>query len=145
MPRLRIPLFKRVLKDSWSTQWLVSSLGPVHAAASSSFSGALITFGYLLLLNLYLPCPWLWKSLHIQGLSSKTKKVRWKNKWKGRWGWGGWGGCLLWWLSSSELRSDKNYIQFDLSTVWMRKCLSKLSGFQVKVQITTFWLKKEKS
>lgn len=49
------PVFKPGLKDSWSTQASVSSPGPVRTAASSSFGGALITFGYLLLLNLYLP------------------------------------------------------------------------------------------
>lgn len=48
-------VFKPGLKDSWSTQATVSSPGPVRTAASSSFGGALITFGYLLLLNLYLP------------------------------------------------------------------------------------------
>ena len=58
-PRLRIPIFKAGLKDSWSTQSPVSSPGPVRTAASSSSSRALITFGYLLLLNLYLTNSWL--------------------------------------------------------------------------------------
>lgn len=60
-PHLEIPIFKLGLKDSWSTQPSVSGPGPVRTAASSSLSGALITCGYLLLLNLYLLYSWLSK------------------------------------------------------------------------------------